>query len=152
MAPFAIRDPFELDTSTPSLVPPINPAAIHRSQRQQNDLFRFDTSSHQHRHHHQQHPQQYSLPINTLTPNSTSFNCHKLNLNSPSYAQFKIHHDRLPTTSSCSSSYNYVHYPPTTELALPTPVSTLSPHASSPLIPYHTIGTSARKNKVNMVR
>jgi hypothetical protein len=92
--------------------------------------------------------------MNNSTGNSTSFNAHKLNLTSPSYAQFKIHHDRLPSASSCSSSssspYNYCHYPPTTELALPTPVSI---HASSPsMIPYHTGGASSRKNKVNIIQ
>ena len=97
--------------------------------------------------------------MNNSTGNSTSFNVHKLNLTSPSYAQFKIHHDRLPTASSCSSSssssspYNYCHYPPTNELALPTPVSPLSIHASSPsMIPYHMGGTSSRKNKVNIIQ
>jgi hypothetical protein len=88
--------------------------------------------------------------------NSTSYPGHKLNINSPVYPQYKIHHDRIPSTSSCSapsSSYNYCRYPPTAELALPTPVSSLSSHASSPaIIPPHTIGASSSKTKVNIAR
>jgi len=87
--------------------------------------------------------------------NSTSYPGHKLNINSPVYTQYKIHHDRIPSTSSCSStsSYNCRRYPPTAELALPTPVSSLSSHASSPvIIPPHTIGASSSKTKVNMTR
>ncbi len=88
--------------------------------------------------------------------NSTSYPGHKLNINSPVYPQYKIHHDRIPSTSSCSSSassYNYCRYPPTAELALPTPVSSLSSHASSTaIIPPHTIGASSSKTKVNITR
>jgi hypothetical protein len=59
----------------------------------------------------------------------------------------------MPSTSSApsSSSYNCCRYPPTAELALPTPVSPLSSHASSPsIIPLHAIGASSRKTKVNI--
>jgi hypothetical protein len=149
-APFAIRNPFDLDSSSPSLPLPVNVTAIHRSHHHQNDLFHFDGS---HRSHHL-NQQQYSLPIN----NSPSFSYPKLNQNSPVYVQFKNHHDRIPKTSPCFSSsstpsplYNCCCYPPSTELALPSPVSTLSSRTSSPSIMTHnTTGTSARKTKVNI--
>lgn len=90
--------------------------------------------------------------MNSPTPNSGAYPGHKLNLNSPVYTQFKLHHDRVPSTPS-SSSYNCCRYPPTVELALPTPVSPLSPHTSShSIIPAHTIGGSSRKTKVNIMR
>ena len=64
-------------------------------------------------------------------------------------------HDRLQSTpyssSSSSSPYNYARYPPTAELALPTPVSPLSSQTSSlsVVIP-HQMGGSSRKTKVNI--
>jgi hypothetical protein len=165
-SPFVIRDPFELDSSAPTLVPPLNPTHIQRSHHHQNDLFRFDPSHRHHRppppppphHHHHQQQQQYSLPMNSPTVNSSVYPGHKLNLNSPVYTQFKLQHDRLPSTppssssssSSSLSSYNCCRYPPTVELALPMPVSPLSPHTSSPsIIPPHTIGGSSRKTKMH---
>jgi hypothetical protein len=162
IAPFAIRDPFELDSPTSSSIPPLNPTPIPRSHHHQNELFRFD-ASHRHYHHPQHqnhHPQQqqqqqpqYSLPMTNSPADSSAYSCHKLN--SPVYAQFKIHHDRLSTTSSYTSSpsYNCYRYPPTVELALPTPVLPLSSHASSPsIIPPHTFAASSRKTKVNIMK
>jgi len=153
VTPFTIRNPFELDSSAPSLPPPINSTPAYRSHHVQNDLFHFNNSHHQHQHHHHhrqqtQPQQQYSLSMN----NSTSFGYQKLNL--PVYAQFKIHHDRLSTPSSCSSSScNCCHYPRTAESVLPTPVLPLPIHASSTsVMPHHTIGASSRKTKVNIKR
>ncbi|CAF0757554.1 unnamed protein product [Rotaria sp. Silwood1] len=152
-APFTIRDPFELDCSASSL----NSTSSHRPHHHQNDLYRFDTSHHHHSHHQnqQQQQQQYSSPINSSTTNSAPFTYHKLNLNSPAYAQFNIHHNHLSTTpcsssssSSSSPSCNCCRYPVTAELALPTPVSPLSLNASSPsIVPHQTIATSSRKTK-----
>ncbi|CAF1115733.1 unnamed protein product [Rotaria magnacalcarata] len=152
-APFTIRDPFELDCSQTSLNQTLNPASIHRSHHHQNDLYRFDASSHCHLQPHQ-NQQQYSLPMNSSTSNPASLTYHKFNIHSPSYAHYKIHNDRLSTTTcsssslSPSSSYNYCRYPVTAELALPIPVSPLSPNVSSPtFISYHTMPTSLQKNK-----
>lgn len=163
--PFAIRDPFELDSSGPSLVPPLNPTSNHRSHHHQNDLYRFDGSHRHHRHSHPHQSQQFPLPMTNSTTNSPSYPSHKLNFNPSVYTQFKIHPDRIPptpsssssssstTSSSSPSSYNMCRYPPTTDLALPIPVSSLSSHASSQsLIPTHTSGTSSRKTKVNIMK
>jgi len=151
IAPFAIRDPYEHS----SVIPTMNSPIVHRSH-QQNDLYRFDTSHRQHRQHYHQNHQSYSLPIDNSITNSP-FSYHKLNINSPAYAQFKIQHDRLSAMSCSSSSASLssssspcscCHYPSTVELALPQPVSPISSHTSS-----HSIltriagGTSARKTK-----
>ncbi|CAF1401950.1 unnamed protein product [Rotaria sordida] len=166
--PFTIPDPFELDHPPSSL----NSAPVSRSHHHQNDLYRFDIShphSRHHHHHHQQNQQQqqqqqqqYSLPMNSSTPNSAPFIFHQINLNSPNYAQFKIHHDRVPTipcspasslsssssSSSSTSSCNCCRYPATPELASSTSVSSLSPNPSSPsIIPHQTIAPSSRKTK-----
>ena len=165
LPPFSIREPFELDPTAPTLVPPLNPAHIQRSHHHQNDLFRFDPSAHHHHPHvnphhpHHRSPlpppsqQPYPLPLGSPTINSTAYPVHKLN--SSPYPQFKLHHDRLQSTpyssSSSSSPYNYARYPPTAELALPTPVSPLSSQTSSlsVVIP-HQMGGSSRKTKVNI--
>lgn len=155
IAPFSIRDPFELDSPTPSLVPPVNSTANHRSHHQQNDLYRFDGSHGHHRHSHPHQQQQYALPINSSTTNSSSYPSHKLSLNPSVFTQFKIHPDRMPSSSPSSSAaaYNCCRYPPTAELALPTPVSPLPSHTSSPsIITPHTSGTSSRKTKVNIAK
>ncbi|CAF1225939.1 unnamed protein product [Rotaria sordida] len=167
--PFTIPDPFELDHPPSSL----NSAPVSRSHHHQNDLYRFDISHPHSRHHHhhqqqnqqqqQQQQQQYSLPMNSSTPNSAPFIFHQINLNSPNYAQFKIHHDRVPiipcspasslsssssSSSSSTSSCNCCRYPATPELASSTSVSSLSPNPSSPsIIPHQTIAPSSRKTK-----
>lgn len=147
MAPFAIREPFELDpSSAASLVPRLNPTANHRTHPHQNDLFHFDPS---HRSHHRHpHPQaQFSLPINNSSTNSASYPSHKLNPTTSPYAQFKIHHDRI---TSPPSSFNCYRFPQTAnDLVLPISVSSLS---APSMIPSHTIGTSSRKTKVNIQR
>lgn len=163
LAPFSIREPFELDPTAPTLVPPLNPAHTQRSHHHQNDLFRFDPSVHPHHPHHRPslplpHQQPYPLPMSSPVMNSTAYPGHKLN--SSAYPQFKIHHDRLQSTpsyssssssSSSSSPYSYARYPTLGELALPTPVSPLSPQTSSlsVVIP-HPMGGSSRKTKVNI--
>ncbi|CAF3553746.1 unnamed protein product [Rotaria socialis] len=147
--PFTIRYPFELDCSQTSL----NPASIHRSVHHQNDLYRFDASSHCHLQSHQ-NQQQYSLPMNSSISNPASLTYHKFNIHSSAYAHYQIHNDRLSTTTcsssslSPSSSYNCCRYPVSAELPLPTLASPLSPNVSSPtFISYHTMPTSLQKNK-----
>ncbi|UJR25077.1 hypothetical protein I4U23_006437 [Adineta vaga] len=142
--PFSISEPFELDSSGPSLAPPMNPTNHHRSHHHQNELFHFnDMPRHQRR--LSQPPslvqqQQYSLPMN----NSNLYNYQKTNI--PFYAQFKTHHDRSSTTPS--SPFNYGRYPRTPELTLPTPISPLSMHAPSPPVILHqSIGAPSRKTK-----
>lgn len=132
--PFALRDPFELDSSAPSLVPPLNPTALHRSHHQ-NELFRFDAP----RRHAHQLGQQFPMSMNNSPGgNSSVYSNHKLNPNSSAYPPFSMHHDRLSSTppssstSSLSSSlYSFCHYPSAPELTLPTPVSPISTYGSS---------------------
>lgn len=154
--PFALRDPFELDSSAPSLVPPLNPTALHRSHHQ-NELFRFDAP----RRHAHQLGQQFPMSMNNSPGgNSSVYSNHKLNPNSSAYPPFSMHHDRLSSTppssstSSLSSSlYSFCHYPSAPELTLPTPVSPISTYGSSlSLVPPHPLGASSRKIKVNIVQ
>ncbi|CAF1354880.1 unnamed protein product [Adineta steineri] len=144
VAPFTLRDPFEIDSSGSSLVAPINSTPNHRIHHQ-NDLYHYDVT-----HRHQNHPsllpssqQQYALPMN----NSTPFNYQKLN--APAYAPYKIPHDRSSTTtSSISSSYSGGRYPHIPELTLPTPILPLSTHVSTTSITSnHPMGASSRKIK-----
>ena len=152
-APFALRDPFELDSSAPSLVPPLNPTALHRSHHQ-NELFRFDAS----RRHAHQLGQQFPMSMNNSPGgNSSVYSNHKLNPTSSAYPPFSMHHDRLPSTtpssSSSSSLYSFCHYPSAPELALPTPVSPISTYGSSlSLASPHPLGPSSRKIKVNRIQ
>ncbi|CAF0899193.1 unnamed protein product [Adineta ricciae] len=150
MPPFSILDPFELDSSSPSIGPPINHVPPPRAHQHQNELFHFDRLSRHYRHQSQppvltQHQQQYSLPMN----NSTSFNYPKTNI-PPMYAQFKTHSDHA---STASSPYSYARFPQTPELKLPAPVSPLSAHAASPsAISQYFTRAPSRKTKTAINR
>ncbi|CAF0990268.1 unnamed protein product [Adineta ricciae] len=150
MPPFSIRDPFELDSSSPSMGPPINHVPHPRAHQHQNELFHFDRLSRHYRHQSQppvltQHQQQYSLPMN----NSASFRYPKTNI-PPIYAQFKTHSDHV---STASSPYGYARFPQTPELTLPAPVSPLSVHATSPsTMSQYFIRAPSRKTKAAISR
>ena len=146
-APFAIPNLSELDTGSPTMVPPIR--LNIGAPRHQNDLLHFGTS---YRHHHQQHPYPFPMPTSATTraPGESSlFTQHKHNDNSTAHGKYRSHRDRVPTTTS-SSPFNGYPYPVPSELALPTLASPIMSHTSPHgLIPHNKHGMAGRKPKAS---
>lgn len=146
-APFAMRDPFELGSSSSPSIPSVSSTTL--SHPQQNDLYRFDCVYNRPRLQAQflsalsNGPSDSPLP--PPPPPPPPFNYHRPTHALSNYGQMKSHLDRVPPPSSCSSVNPYPYSGPL-DLALPH----TSSHSHLSSASQHTSGVSPRKSKVNI--